>query len=54
MSMFSAFNINATGMTAERYRIQVSTVPKSRSPFSAFSLAPSTLSKIHLIFVAEK
>ena len=31
-----------------------STVPKSRFPFSAFDLAPSTLSRIHLIFVAEK
>ena len=33
---------------------KVSTVPNLRSPFEAFSLAPSTLSKIHAIFVAEK
>ena len=33
---------------------QVSTVPNNKSPFSAFSLAPSTLSKIHLMLVAEQ
>src|SRR5690554_3218974 len=33
---------------------QLSTVPKQTSPLSAFSLAPSTWSNIHLILVAEK
>ncbi len=32
----------------------VSTVPNKSSPASAFSRAPGTLSKIHLILVAEK
>ncbi len=32
----------------------VSVLPNSRSPFSAFSRAPSTLSRIHLIFGPEK
>ena len=32
----------------------MSTVPNSNSPLSAFSLAPSTLSNIHLILVPEK
>ena len=31
-----------------------STVPNKSSPASAFSRAPGTLSKIHLILVAEK
>ena len=35
------------------HRTHVSGVPKSRSPASARSRAPSTLSRIHLIFVAE-
>ena len=29
-------------------------VPASKSPRSAFSLVPATLSRIHLIFAAEK
>ena len=33
---------------------QLSTVPKSSFPSSARSRAPGTLSKIHLILVAEK
>ena len=33
---------------------QVSVVPNSRSPFSAFSRAPSTLSRIHLILGPAK
>ena len=33
---------------------QASTVPKSSSPRSAFSLAPSTWSRIHFSLVAEK
>ena len=33
---------------------QVSTVPKSSRPSSAFLRAPSTLSRIHFILVAEK
>ena len=33
---------------------QVSTVPNKSSPALAFSRAPGTLSKIHLILVAEK
>ena len=32
----------------------VSTVPKHSSPLAAFSFAPLTFSRIHLIFVAEK
>ena len=36
------------------YISHVSTVPKRTSPLSAFSLAPGTLSSIHLIFVALK
>ena len=35
-------------------RIHESTVPNSRRPCSAFLRASGTLSKIHLIFVAEK
>ena len=33
---------------------QLSTVPNRSCPFSAFSLAPGTLSRIHLILVPEK
>ena len=33
---------------------QVSMVPNSSCPFSAFSRAPGTLSRIHLILVPEK
>ena len=33
---------------------KLSTVPNRRSPFLALARAPSTLSKIHLILVAEK
>ena len=35
-------------------RIHVSTVPNRRSPFSAASRAPLTLSRIHFILVALK
>ena len=37
----------------EQY-IQVSTVPNNNSPFSAFFLAPATLSRIHFTLVPEK
>src|SRR6056297_928426 len=36
------------------HKRHVSTVPKSNSPLSALSLAPSTLSSIHFILVPEK
>ena len=36
------------------HKSQVSMVPKSRSPRLARSRAPGTLSKSHLILVAEK
>src|SRR5579885_935421 len=37
-----------------RHMRNVSTLPKSNSPRSAFSRAPGTLSRIHFTFVPEK
>jgi hypothetical protein len=46
---------SVTCFPAVKFQIsQVSILPNNNSPFRAFSLAPFTLSKIHLILGPEK